>query len=848
MQGCEILSFLSSSAHNFQLENGLSVIFLPITNSDILSVQMWVKTGSIHEGRYLGSGISHFVEHMVFKGTDRRTYAQIFKEVQQQGAKINAYTSFDRTVYTYDGCTRSLDTGLDILGDMLQCSTFPENELVKERDVILREINMTHDDPEDRLSQILFENAFQQHPYHYPIIGVKAIFERLSRKDLLNYWHERYAINNMTLVIAGNLSLKIVKETVSKYLDSYAPRSIPPTFIPQEPFQLAKRDFQEYGDYQLTRGAMAFKIPGIGHKDSAKLQVLANILGEGESSLLYQKLREELHLVYNVEASSWMANGQGLFWIQYTCENGRRSEVETCLQQYLVKWAQASLTEKAIEKAYHQAIVSELDTQKTVSGQAHHVGWATVCLGDKNYMKHYLQQLKNLTPKEVKAVVRKYFKDVSCTCVSLEPRSCCPKDSIVLADLKVGSVVTETEVKGVRVLIQHCDHLPKTHIQAIFSAGAFFEPPQKRGLTQLLATLLTKDTQQHLAAEIALQIEEVGGQLNGFSGNDYLGLSLEVLEDDTPLACRMLEEALTQPAFLSSTFAIEKDAQLAELREMQDDIFYVGFQKLRQQFFQDHPYNTGHLGTEESLLSITLDDVRAFYQKIICKANGIISVVTSLSDAQILKQLEPICGRLSDAQSSIGQQTENFSFKPSMFKEEHLFKEQSMVFQAYPMAGAESQDFYLGEILEELFNGLSSSFVEEVREKRGLAYTVGATRLTGKQQGMFCLFAGTQSSQVKIVEAEMRKGIQRILDKTVTLQEFEICRRCLKVNHQLRLQTIGRKAFYMGYNRLLGLSLQRCLDYEKFIDELTLASFFERCKTYLQPQQVCNLFITPYEE
>ena len=209
-------SFLSYASKHFHLDNGLSVVFLPTANTDVLALQMWVKTGSIHEGRFLGSGISHFVEHMVFKGTEKRSYADIFKETQAQGAKINAYTSFERTVYTYDGCTNSLDVGLDILGDMLCCSTFPEEELIKERDVILREIDMSNDDPDDRLSQILFENAFQQHPYHYPIIGIRSIFEKLTRDDLMEYWHERYAINNMVLIVAGNIELNVLKGKIEQ--------------------------------------------------------------------------------------------------------------------------------------------------------------------------------------------------------------------------------------------------------------------------------------------------------------------------------------------------------------------------------------------------------------------------------------------------------------------------------------------------------------------------------------------------------------------------------------------------------------------------------------------------------
>lgn len=837
-------SFLAYNSNHFHLDNGLSVVFLPTLNSDVLALQMWVKTGSIHEGRFLGSGISHFVEHMVFKGTKKRSYADIFKETQAQGAKINAYTSFERTVYTYDGCTNSLEVGLDILGDMLCCSTFPEEELIKERDVILREIDMSNDDPDDRLSQVLFDNAFQQHPYHYPIIGIRSIFEKLTREDLIAYWRERYAINNMVLIIAGNVDPTLLKTKVEQCLGHYAPRSVAPVYIPQEPFQLAERFAYEQGDYQLTRGAIAFKIPGIGHKDGAKLQVLANILGGGESSLLYQKLREEKKLVYSIDASSWMATGQGLFWIQYTCAEEKRQVVENFLQNHLCELAENCLSENTIQKAYNQAIISELDTRKTVSGQAHHVGWAIVCLGDENYPKHYLAQLRGLTANAVKSIVRKYFKKVSCTTVSLRPQNKSAENRSLGTENKINTSIEFLHIEGVRVIIQNCPSFPKTNIQALFSAGALYEPKDKRGLTQLLSTLLTKDTQQQTALEIAETIEKIGGQFNGFSGNNHLGLYLEVLSKDISIATDLLKNALGYPLFKEQTFENELKAQWAELQEMQDDVFYVGFQKIRQQFFTTHPYFIGQLGNEEGVSAITREDCMNFYKKLIIKHNCVLSVITSLPKSAIVKSLTPICQVLSD-EKSFNDESDEIPFKPNKRLETFLNKEQAMVFKAFPMAGFGNEDFYVGEFLEELFNGLSSAFVEEVREKRGLAYTVGATRLLGIKKGMFCLFAGTQPEQAKIVEREMDKGIQRVLDRKIAPKEFEICRSCLKVNRQLRLQTIGHRAFQAGYNELLHLPSEQWLKYNESIDSITLKQFYEVCEKYLKEDLSSTLLLIP---
>jgi len=844
MTSQEEASFLSYRSKQFHLENGLTTLFLQIPNTDVLALQMWVKTGSIHEGRFLGSGISHFVEHMVFKGTKHRTYGQIFKQTQAQGAKINAYTSFDRTVYTYDGCSQSLDTGLDILGDMLQCPTFPENELIKERDVILREIDMSNDDPDDRLSQILFKNAFQQHPYRYPIIGIKDIFKSLTRDDLLVYWNERYAINNMTLVVAGNLELSNVKNKVQFYLGHYKPRSIAPVFIPREPFQLAKRTAQDYGDYQLSRGAIAYKIPGVGHKDGVKLQVLASFLGSGESSILYQKLREELNLVYSIDTSSWMADGQGLFWIQYTCDSNKKSEVETFLHANLVQLTLNNLSDQSIRKAYNQAIISELDTQKTVSGQAHHIGWATVCLGDENYTKHYLEELNGLKLEEVKSIVNKYFKEVSCTCVSLEPHECCSQKTVEDSPKRENYDIQEITIEGTRVIIQQCYNFPKTNVQALFGGGALYEPSDKRGLTQLLATMLTKDTQQQSAVEIAETIEHIGGQFNSFSGNNHFGLSVEVLSKHAELACQIIKNALIEPAFLPKTFINEKNAQLAELQEMQDDVFFVGFEKIRQQFFQQHPYCIGQLGCKSGISQTNLEDCIKFYKQIVCKKNCVISVATSLNEEEIISLLTPICQSLPD-NNTFTPQNDTIKFRSVPHTNLNLNREQSMVFQAYPIDGIAETNFHIGEFLEELFNGLSSFFVEEVREKRGLAYTVGATRLLGIHKGMFCLFAGTQKNEVNTVEQEMNKGIRRVLDKKITREEFEICRTCLKVNHQLRLQTIGRKAFHAGYYRLLDLPLRQWILYEDRIDSINLETFFECCQNWLKSNQSCTLLITP---
>src|ERR1700678_219010 len=199
------------------LANGLTLLVKPDRSAALASVQVWVRTGSIHEGEQLGAGLSHFLEHMLFKGTTRRTGRAISETVQANGGSINAYTTFDRTVYYIDLPSERLEVAVDLLADAVLHSTMPQDEIAREKDVILREIAMTRDDPENRLWEALFATAFREHPYRQPIIGHKDVFAAADRGALLAYYRERYVPNNMVVVIAGDVGTAEARQVVERH-------------------------------------------------------------------------------------------------------------------------------------------------------------------------------------------------------------------------------------------------------------------------------------------------------------------------------------------------------------------------------------------------------------------------------------------------------------------------------------------------------------------------------------------------------------------------------------------------------------------------------------------------------
>jgi zinc protease len=237
------------------LDNGLTLIVREDHSAPVVSVQVWSRTGSINEGKWLGAGLSHVLEHMLFKGTTTRPAGRIDQEVQDAGGYMNAYTSFDRTVYYIDVPSTGARTAIDILCDIAQNATLPADELVKELDVIRREMDMCHDDPGRRSSRRLFETAYTRSPYRCTIIGYPDIFNELKAEDILAYYRSRYAPNNLFFVVAGDVKPEEVVAQIKEAFAKTKARPIEPVVLPEEPRQTAPRETVEEAPWSNRRSS-----------------------------------------------------------------------------------------------------------------------------------------------------------------------------------------------------------------------------------------------------------------------------------------------------------------------------------------------------------------------------------------------------------------------------------------------------------------------------------------------------------------------------------------------------------------------------------------------------------------
>ena len=827
----------------YTLPNGLTVLLRKDTAAPVCSVQVWVKTGSIHEDAHLGAGLSHYLEHMLFKGTERRAGREISATVQAHGGYINAYTSFDRTVYYIEIPSEHTAVAIDLLADAVLHSTLPAEEVTKEKDVILREIDMCLDDPDQRLGQALFETVYRTHPYRQPVIGHRDVFSAVTRDDLVGYYRARYVPNNLVLVIAGDFDPAATRAAIAEHFGKVPRAKLAPVLVPDELGQLARRDQHLFEDVQVSRAGLGWQIPGLAHVDTPALDLLAMVLGHGDSSVLWQSIREKARLVHTIDVMTWSPGTSGIFYISYLTDPEKRTSAEHGILRAVSRVAEKGVSVKALAKAVRQAVTSEINVRKTMSGQASRLGAAEVVVGDVNYNHRYFEQIFALKPADLRRVARTYLVPESLTVVSSNPTA---TTAAAAPEPKTKNASRDfTEIKlpnGARLLLQPNQHLPNLHLRLAFAGGPMFEPKDRRGLTAMLAALLTKDTARRSAEEVALAIEEIGGSFNEFSGNNSFGLSVEVLPGDADLALELLADGALRPSFPADRLEVERESALAALAEGKDDVVTVGRKKLREKFFTSHPFAIETSGDEAGLKAIKVADLRTLHRQLVVSSNAVLAVAGDFEAKKLVPKLKVFLSRLPKGRAP--QPTKAVTVGAGNYEEKQP-RQQAVVFQAFPGPGLFGPDYDVSEVADELFSGMSSHLFERVREQKSLAYFVRSGRVVGLETGMFYFYAGTSPERYAEVLCELDLEIARVQAGEVTAMELLRCQTRLKAGRQMSLQTNAARAMQAVLNAVYGLPVNDWRTYGARIEAVTLTDLRVFARKYFQLTQRTQLVVKP---
>jgi zinc protease len=648
----------------------------------------------------------------------------------------------------------------------------------------------------------------------------------------------------MVVVVVGAVDAAAVRAAVEARFGGSPRARLPHVTIPEEPLQLSARAVHLSEDVELTRAGMAWQVPGLTHPDAPALDLLAVILGAGDSSVLWQGLREKARLVHMIDAQNWCPGTGGLFCVNLTCDPGKRDKAVKAVEAALASFAKTGPAAGDMRKAIRQLVVGEINTRKTMSGQASRIAASEVVAGDLNFSRAYFERLRHVTPADLKRVVKQYLVPARLTLVSSNPVVAAP--AVVGVAAKPGVAADFERItlpNGARIVWQVDRKLPNLHLRLVSPGGPVHEPEGRRGISALLATLLTKDTKKRSAARVAREIEEVGGSLYPFSGNNSLGLGGEALSTDVERLVSSLEEASLLPAFLGETLEIERESQLAELSQEADDIVTRGRKLLRARFLGGHPLAVGAQGDEAGVTAVTRADLQALHKRLFTAPNLVLAVSGDFNPDKLLPRLGRWMGKFGKGQPLTTQP----SFKPAAGAEftEQMQREQAVVFQAYGGPPLRDDDHYVAEVADELFSGMASRLFERVREEKGLAYFVRSARVTGLAAGMFYFYAGTAPDKAAEVLAEIEDEVARVAAGKVGPEEVARCQARLRAGRRQSMQTASARCFNAGLNELFGLPLNDWRNYDARISAVDAAALARFAKRWLRREDRLRLVIGP---
>ncbi len=841
-------SAIQNGAWLTRLPNGLTIIVREDRSAPVVSAQAWCATGSINEGPWIGAGLSHVLEHMLFKGTTTRGVGRIDQEVQDLGGYMNAYTSFDRTVYWINSPREGARTIVDILCDIMMNATLPADELVKELDVIRREMDMNDDDPGRSSSRRLFETAYRVSPYRYPIIGYPDVFNKIGRDDIVSYYREKYAPSNVFFVVVGDVDpIEITEQIATAYAD-VACRPLPPLVLPLEPRQAASRECVEEAPIELGHFHFGWHIPDIRHRDVPALDVLGTILGEGRSSRLFRRVRERLSLVHSVDAWTYSPGNPGLIGISGVADGDKCVEAWEAILSEVERAKEDGFVEEEIEKAKKIFLAGTLGAKKTMQGQAQDLGGSWMAAHDLGFSERYLARVRLLEVADIQRVANEYLTEPNRTLAGLLPTGAKAVTSAKAELHQQNPIELEKLGNGLRLLTKEDHRLPFVELRAVFRAGVLAETLERNGQTQLMAKLMLKGAGDRDGEAIMSAIESVGGQVDTYGASNSFGVSLEVLKEDLPLALEILSDLVLRPVFAAEELERERVVQLAAIRAQGDQILQLGFRSMRRALFGTSGYGLDALGNAESVSRLRVEDVREFFSTFCRPENCVISIFGDVQGEEVKKQVEHCLGAAAWPAVSPPKFPEHTVDSPSDFRIfRSVEKKQAAVIVAAQGTTFDSKDRYALDLLQEACSDLGSRLFMRIRDRLGLAYYVGAQHIPGLVPGFFAFYAGTSPEKAQKVDEELCAEIELLCQEGLTSEELLRAKAKVVGQKKIARQDLGGMAMVSALDELYGFGYSRWEEDEAEYEAVQLEDIQAVVQKYLSADRLVHVSVGPEE-
>jgi zinc protease len=850
---------------HYKLPNGFNVFVKEDPARKVATLQLWVTVGSADEEEK-NRGISHVFEHMAFKGTERRGVGQIASEIESLGGETNAYTSWDETVFHVTVPSHAVSQGLDILVDAVLRPSINPGELEKEKQVVIEEILEGEERPERKASKLLFDTAYTNSPYKYPVIGYKDTVEKISRDDMLSFKNKWYVPENMFLLVVGDVNAEQVAKEMERLTSDIQAKGFFRAPRPQEPNQTEIRtSVLKDRNSRETRLFLAYHIPSMKGVDVNALDLVGDLLGSRDNSRLVRILKKEKGLVNSVAAYALTPKQPGLMIIQATLASKNVEPVVQIIMEEMERLKAEPPTPQELEEAKVHIESQHIYARETVQGMARSLGSFQADMGDINYEKKYLALNSAVTPKQISDVVSGYMAAPNLSMAILVPEDEAngfdlERVKAILSSHQKGSkapVAQQPQEKpttykvldnGIRLVITPDDSNPVVSIRFAMLGGKRFESKETEGIMNFIQQMLTKGTADLDEVQIAQKVDKMGGRLTGFSGYDSFGFYGSFFSRFFEDGITLMRDIYLNPAFPQDKLERERALILNRIKTEPDRPVTYAINELNGAVFPQHPYGFVKEGTIATVSGFNVADLKEVYDRFSVPSNLVVTVVGDVKADKAVEKLTEILGKIPAKPLD----------KPDVPKEEPIVKQREKIVKL-PRAKAHlaigfkgttlfDEDRYALEVLNNILAGQGGRLFKDLRDKQSLAYIVTSFVRPGIDPGVFAFYIATDPNKLQTAIAGLEKQIELIKQSPVESKELERSINNLIGNHLINLQSSWSRAENDALNTLYGLGYDFDSEYVKRVSKVTADDVLRVAKKYLDLNHSAIVKILPEED
>lgn len=858
------------------LSNGIPVV-LQNFDSPVASVYWWVKTGSADE-RPREAGFAHFLEHMHFKDTDakssgRSSTGEMARAIESLGGDINAYTSFDQTVYHVTCASHHWEKVLKVFGAMAKPQKFLKQDFVQEREVILEELKKNEDTPSRALFQSLFGATFDRHPYGRPVIGFVKTLKAANVSELEAFYRRQYVSGNMGLILVGPFNEKRKKEILTIAENLYGSKVIKkkPAFRGARPIEAPLRSKMTLKktpfDVTTPTLAMSFRVPDLQDAITPGLDVMSSVLCMGESSRLYQSLFYGKSIVTEVGGGLYVPKDPGMLY--FTTDTETLPGLEPALAgifDEIERLKTDGPTEEEIARVITTSESERYYAMQTADGVASRLGFLQFQLGDLGHDRKYIDEMKSVDGDQIRdaiekfvdpkrmamtvmvpqkekdydmkplqAVAEKYFASRVKSKPSKRSSSSSEDNLPTLIQLDSGARVLYRERANSHVMSMHAAVLGGLRLEMVDGIRG---PDLDLGSSNILSNVWAKGTSTKTAKQITEFIEGAAASLDGFSGRNTVGIQAVGLARDWPRLSELFTECLLDPIFPKDEVDLTKKVVEESIRSIEDHSSALCSKLFHETLFEHHPYGKYAAGTLQSVASIDSERLKAFHSKWVRPERLVISVVGNVWRKSLDQWMEHLDAKLKALPKSnpprVGLETigDEPELKGPRWVDRALGREQVHIITGSLGLKFSDKERHAMRVLQNLLGGQSGKLFIELREKKSLAYTVAPIDMQGIERGYAATYIACSPSKKQEAIDGIKKVYETLAQKGPSASEMKRAKEYYLGRRAMDLQGDSSLSNYYTLESVYNLPVRSESEIIKSIEAVTAKEVQEVCRKY----------------